>query len=162
MRNRLTAPSAKDDGSSVDSWICSMIWTWKLDEGNIQTTLLGWWLALMAHGDSRVVVSGGIILNKFRRFLERLSQEIEEDQLQGLKFILQGSIPSGHLEKCSKPRDLFSKMIQQGLLGEDNLGNLEKLLTDVRRLDLVKRVTAFRQSESPGNVTALGFPHFSL
>ncbi|XP_066027018.1 uncharacterized protein [Pocillopora verrucosa] len=103
----------------------------------------------MAHGDSRVVVSGGIILNKFRRFLERLSQEIEEDQLQGLKFLLKGSIPSGHLEKCSKPRDLFSKMIQQGLLGEDNLGNLEKLLTDVRRLDLVKRVTAYRQSESP-------------
>ena len=116
----------------------------------------------MAHGDSRVVVSGGIILNKFRRFLERLSQEIEEDQLQGLKFLLKESIPSGHLEKCSKPRDLFSKMIQQGLLGEDNLGNLEKLLTDVRRLDLAKRVTAFRQSESPGNVTALGFPHFSL
>ena len=116
----------------------------------------------MAHGDSRVVVSGGIILNKFRRFLERLSQEIEEDQLQGLKFILQGSIPSGHLEKCSKPRDLFSKMLQQGLLGEDNLDNLEKLLTDVKRLDLVKRVRVYRQSELPGNVIALDFLHFSL
>ena len=116
----------------------------------------------MAHGDSRVVVSGGIILNKFRIFLERLSQEIEEDQLQGLKFILQGSIPSGHLEKCSKPRDLFSKMLQQGLLGEDNLDYLEKLFIDVQRLDLVKRVRAYRQRESPGNVTALDFLYFYL
>ena len=116
----------------------------------------------MAHGDSRVVVRGGTILNKFRRFLERLSQEIEEDDLDGLKFLLQGPIPLGHLEKCSKPRDLFSRMIRQDLLGEDNLDYLEKLLTDVKRLDLVKRVRAYRQSESPGNVTALDFLHFSL
>ena len=53
-------------------------------------------------------------------------------------------------------------MIRQNLLGEDNLDNLEKLLTGVKRLDLVKRVRAYRQSESPGNVTALDFLHFSL
>ena len=116
----------------------------------------------MAHGDSRVVVSGGTILNKFLRFLERLSQEIEEDDLHGMKFLLQGLIPLGHLEKCSKPRDLFSRMIRQDLLGEDNLDYLEKLLTGVNRLDLVKRVRAYRQSESPGNVTALDFLYFYL
>ena len=116
----------------------------------------------MAHSDSRVVVSGITVLNKFRRFLERLSQEIEEDDFRGMKFILEGSIPSGPLENCSKPRDLFSKMIHLCLLGEDNLDYLEKLLTDVKRLDLVKRVRAYRQSESPGNVTALDFLHFSL
>ena len=116
----------------------------------------------MAHSDSRVVVSGITVLNKFRIFLERLSEEIEEDELQGMKFLLQGLIPIGYLENCSKPRDLFSRMIRQDLLGEDNLDYLEKLLTDVKRLDLVKRVRAYRQSESPGNVTALDFLHFSL
>lgn len=105
----------------------------------------------MAHGDSRVVVSGGIIfLTRFRRFLERLSQEIEQDQFEGLKFLLRGLIPAGHLEECRKPRDLFTKMMQQGLLGKDNLDNLQELLTDVNRLDLVQRVIAYRQSESPG------------
>ena len=49
----------------------------------------------MAHSDSRVVVSGITVLNKFRIFLERLSEEIEEDEFQGMKFILQGSIPLG-------------------------------------------------------------------
>ena len=118
--------------------------------------------ALMAHSDSRVVVSGITVLNKFRIFLERLSEEIEEDEFQGMKFILQGSIPLGYLEKCSKPRDLFSKMIHQGLLGEDKLDYLEKLLTSVRRPDLVERVRAYRQSESPGNVIALDFLYFYL
>ena len=116
----------------------------------------------MAHSDSRVVVSGITVLNKFRIFLERLSQEILEDEFQDMKFILQGSIPSGHLEKCSKPRHLFSKMIHQCLLGEDNLDYLEILLTSLRRPDLVERVRAYRQSESPSNVIALDFLYFYL
>ena len=79
-----------------------------------------------------------------------------------LEISNEGIIPSGHLEKCSKPRDFSSKMMQQDLFGEDNLDNLEKLLTDVGRPDLVKRVTAYRQSESPGNVIALDFLYFYL
>lgn len=103
----------------------------------------------MAHGDSRVVVSGGIILNRFRTFLERLSQEIEQDQLEGFKFILQDTIPLAHLEKCSTPRQLFTIMIQQDLLGEGKLANLEKLLTEVQRHDLVKRLEVYKQRELP-------------
>ena len=53
-------------------------------------------------------------------------------------------------------------MMQQDLFGEDNLDNLEKLLTDVGRPDLVKRVRAYRQSESSGNVIVLDFLYFYL
>ena len=116
----------------------------------------------MAHSNSRVVVRGRTLLTKFRRFLFRLSQEIAEDDLVGMKFLLQGLIPLGHLEKCSQPSDLLSIMIRQDLLGEDNLDYLEELLTDVKRLDLVQRVRAYRQSESPGNVIALDFLYFYL
>ena len=116
----------------------------------------------MAHSDSRVVVSGITVLNKFRIFLERLSQEIEEDEFQGMKFLLMDTIPEGILENCGKPRDLFSKMLKMALLGEDNLDYLEKLLTTVRRPDLVERVRAYRQSESPGKVIALDFLYFYL
>lgn len=112
----------------------------------------------MAHGDSRVVVSGGIILNRFRTFLERLSQEIEQDQLEGFKFILQDTIPLAHLEKCSTPRQLFTIMIQQDLLGEGKFANLEKLLTEVQRHDLVKRLEVYKQSELPGNEMTVDLP----
>ena len=110
------------------------------------------------HGDSPVVVRGGIILNRFLVFLERLSLEIEEDQLDGLKFLLQKSIPLAHLEKCLTSRQLFTRMMQQSLLGEDNLDNLEQLFTEVRRHDLVRHVRDYKQScvqvecELPGNV----------
>ena len=79
-----------------------------------------------------------------------------------MKILMKGYIPSGHLEKCSKPRDFSSKMMQQDLFGEGNLDNLEKLLTDVGRPDLVKRVRAYRQSESSGNVIVLDFLYFYL
>ncbi|KAL9955973.1 hypothetical protein ACROYT_G037382 [Oculina patagonica] len=100
----------------------------------------------MAHDGSPVVVSGGLIINRFRAFLERLSLEIQEDQLEGLKFLLEGNIPLGILEKCQTPRQLFSRMIQQSLLGEDNLDNLEQLFKEVKRSDLVERVRVFKQS----------------
>lgn len=111
----------------------------------------------MAHGGSPVVVSGGIIINRFRAFLERLSLEIEQDQLEGLKFLLQGNIPLGILEKCLTARQLFTRMMQQSLLGEDNLDNLEQLFTEAQRSDLAERVRVFKQSsveverELPGN-----------
>ncbi|KAJ7373679.1 Caspase 8, apoptosis- cysteine peptidase, like 2 [Desmophyllum pertusum] len=100
----------------------------------------------MAHGGSPVVVRGGVILNRFRAFLERLSLEIEQDQLEGLKFLLQENIPLGILEKCLTARQLFSRMIQTSLLGEGNLDNLEKLFTDIQRSDLAERVKVFKQS----------------
>ena len=112
----------------------------------------------MAHGGSPVVVSGGSIINRFLAFLERLSLEIEKDQFDGLKFLLQGKIPLGILENCLTPRQLFSRMMQHRLLGEDNLEILGQLFTDTQRSDLAERVKVFKQTsvemetELPGNV----------
>ena len=115
----------------------------------------------MAHGGPTVVVSGrakpDLIINRFRVFLERLSLEIEQDQLEGLKFLLHGNIPLGILEKCLTPRQLFTRMMQQSLLGEGNLDNLQQLFIDAQRSDLAERVRVFKQSsvevesELPGN-----------
>ena len=112
----------------------------------------------MAHGGSPVVVSGGTIINRFLAFLERLSLEIEEDQFDGLKFLLQQNIPLGILEKCHTPRKLFTCMMQRSLLGENNLEILEQLFKDTQRSDLAERVSVFRQSsvnmetQLPGNI----------
>ena len=105
----------------------------------------------MAHGDSPVVVSGrtkqpSFFISRFRAFLERLSREIEQDQLEGLKFLLHEYIPLGILEKCITPRQLFKRMMQQSLLGEGNLDNLQQLFTDAQRCDLAERVRDFKAS----------------
>ena len=104
----------------------------------------------MAHGNPPVV-GQRVVLNRFLSFQERLSQEIQNDQLEGLKSLLQDQIPAGILEQCCTARRLFNRMKQQGLLGEDNLGFLEQLLAEVGRADLVERIRDF-QSQSSMNV----------
>lgn len=112
-----------------------------------------------AQGGSAVVIRGPV-LNRFLVFVERLSQEIEENQLEGLKNLLHDHIPLGVLEECDKPRKLFNRMKQQGLLGENNLDFLEQLLQTVGRIDLVERIREFKKQsnmegerDSPGKIT---------
>ena len=114
-----------------------------------------------AQGGSPVVVRRPVLLNPFLVFVERLSQEIEKNQLEGLKNLLHGDIPLGVLEECDKPRKLFNRMKQQGLLGENNLDFLEQLLQAVGRTDLAESVRGFKKQsnmevecDSPGNITA--------
>jgi len=101
----------------------------------------------MAHGNPPVV-GQRVVLNRFLSFQERLSQEIQNDQLEGLKSLLQDQIPAGILEQCCTARRLFNRMKQQGLLGEDNLGFLEQLLAEVGRADLVERIRDFQSQSS--------------
>lgn len=101
---------------------------------------------------------GRPLLDPFQKLLERLSQEIEEEQLESLKLLLGNDIPAGTLEKCKTARKLFTCMKQKGLLGYNNLDFLGELLTEAQRLDLVEIVKDFKlqstmeiDSGYPGN-----------
>ena len=107
-------------------------------------------------------------LDRFQTFLERLSQEIEEEQLESLKFMLENHIPAGTLEKCKTARQLFKRMKQNSLLGYNNLNFLEGLLTEAQRPDLAEIVKDFKlqptmeiDSGYPGNY-GIRFPHTLL
>ena len=106
----------------------------------------------MADGSPVVVVWKRTLLNPFLVFLQRLSLEIEEDQFQSMKFLVKDSIPLGILEKCVSPRDLFSRMQQKCILGEENLDLLEEMMITVERTDLAKRVKAFKNSRSEDEI----------
>ena len=103
------------------------------------------------------------LLDPFQTLLEHLSQEVEQQQLEGLKFLLQKHIPAGTLEKCTTPRILFRCMKKKSLLGYNNLDLLEELLTQVQRLDLVERVKDFKLQPTmeigsgyPGTIVTMG------
>ena len=121
----------------------------------------------MANGDSG---GSGVVLNPFLTFLERLSQEIRNKELEGLKCLLEDKIPAGILEECCTPRKLFGRMKERGLLGENNLALLEQLLEAVNRLDLVNGIIkAFKEPPStdtecnlPGNGAFEVFKSFCL
>ena len=99
---------------------------------------------------------GRALLDPLQTFLERLSQEIEEEQLESLKFLLEKHIPAGTLQKCTTPRKLFKCMKQKGLLGNNNLDFLEELLTVAQRSDLVEIVKDFKMQ--PIMETDCGYP----
>ena len=114
------------------------------------------------------MASSGCFLDPFQTFLERLSQEIEEEQLESLKFMLDNHIPAGTLEKCKTARQLFKRMKQQSLLRSNNLDFLERLLTEAKRSDLVEIVKDFKRQPTmeidsgyPGNY-GTRFPHTLL
>ena len=104
----------------------------------------------------------------FQTFLERLSQEIEE-QLESLKFLLEKHIPAGTLEKCTTPRKLFKCMKQKSLLGYNNLDFLEDLLKVAQRSDLVEIVEDFKRQPTmeidsgyPGNYGIINYVYAGL
>ena len=114
------------------------------------------------------MASSGCFLDPFQTFLERLSQEIEEEQLESLKFMLETHMPAGTLEKCKTARQLFKRMKQQSLLRSNNLDFLEQLLTEAQRSDLVEIVKDFKRQSTmeidsgyPGNY-GIRFPYTLL
>ena len=121
----------------------------------------------MANGGSG---GSGEFLNPFLTFLERLSQEIRDEDLESLKYLLEDKIPARILEKCCTPRKLFSCMKQKGLLEQNNLAILEQLLKEVNRLDLVNGIIkAFKEPPCtdtecnlPGNGAFEVFKSFCL
>lgn len=101
-----------------------------------------------------------MLLSPIHVFLERLSKEIESDNLASFKFLLQKDIPDGILEKCSTARELFSCMMKNRLLGEDNLEYLKELLSETRK-DLLGRVEDF-ELQLKSRATAMVMVHFSF
>lgn len=97
------------------------------------------------HGSINSRSSGRTLINPFLTFLERISKEIVQDELESLKFLLDDYIPEGTLEKCITARKLFRCMKNHGLLGENNLDHLEQLLTRADRLDLAEEVKIFKE-----------------
>ena len=109
------------------------------------------------------------LLDPFQTFLERLSQEIEEEQLESLKFLLEKHIPAGTLEKCTTPRKLFKCMKQNSLLGYNNLDFLADLLKVAQRSDLVEIVEDFKRQPTmeidsgyPGNYGIINYVYAGL
>ena len=107
--------------------------------------------------------SGRALLDPLQTFLEHLSWEIEEEQLESLKLLLEKHIPAGTLEKCTTPMILLRCMKKKSLLGYNNLDFLEELLTEVQRLDLVEMVKDFKLQPTmeigsgyPGTIVTMG------
>ena len=75
-------------------------------------------------------------LSSFKSRLMTISTQLTKEDLDNMKFVLEDFLPKGKLQNVQKPHELFSLMIEAGLLSEDNLSRLAEVLKSAGRLDL--------------------------
>ena len=72
--------------------------------------------------------------------LMSISNQLTIDDLEKMKFCVQGYIPQWKLQNITKPFELFSLMMENDLLSPTNVNRLAKLLESAGRLDLLHLV----------------------
>lgn len=67
-------------------------------------------------------------LTPYRKMLYHVSEEITENDLEKMKFLLTNKIARGRLDVCTTPLDVLDEMERQNYLSEDRLEDLEETL----------------------------------
>lgn len=83
------------------------------------------------------------------RILYRISNEMRGQDLQNMKHLCHGQIPLGDLEKSTSPSALFQIMLQRRLISPGNLSHLDRLLDQIGRADLARKI------QTSGNDTTM-------
>ena len=79
----------------------------------------------------------------YKRFLLDLSDDIGNDDLRKLKYLLRGIIGEAFLEDCSEPIELLQQLEKQGVISEFNLLPLALLFQDIKNIRLKERVLEY-------------------
>lgn len=104
----------------------------------------------------------------YNAMLLKVSNRLASEDLRNLRFVLQDDIPAAKLEEASCGTDIFTAMQQKGsgvlcvcvalmksygslvaplgMIDQDNLGELKKVLDYVERKDLIKTVTEYEDN----------------
>ena len=85
----------------------------------------------------------------FKMNLMSISNQLTMEDLEKMKFFVQGNIPKGKLQFITKPFELFSLMMENDSLSPTDVNRLAKLLESAGRLDLLPLV---QQTEAEGKL----------
>ena len=76
----------------------------------------------------------------FMPLLLSIAKDLTDEDLENLKFLCEGTIPTGHLEAILQPRQLFTELIRCCALSDENKDPLASLLFHIGRHDLRNRL----------------------
>ncbi|XP_036401141.1 caspase-8-like isoform X2 [Megalops cyprinoides] len=88
-------------------------------------------------------------ISPYRKILYNLAEDVTEDNLRTIKHLLQ--LPRGKLEPSVSFLDLLVEMEKQGLLGEDHLEELERVLDHVDKR-LAARLQSYAAQRAGGGI----------
>ncbi|XP_068174077.1 FAS-associated death domain protein [Antennarius striatus] len=85
---------------------------------------------------------------RFNAVLLSISDELSPDELSKLKFLCVPLIRKRDRESIDTGSKLFQKLTETGSLAPDRTERLSELLAEIRRPDLVQKLTQFRTTAS--------------
>ncbi|XP_061791272.1 caspase-8 isoform X2 [Nerophis lumbriciformis] len=92
------------------------------------------------------------MLSNYRVMLYNIYNDITQDNMERMKFLLSGDLGRRQIEKCKTVLDIFIEMEKTGtLLSDTNLGKLHSILRDVDRqvaLTVEKHINARPQAQA--------------
>ncbi|KAM6307421.1 caspase-8-like [Aegotheles albertisi] len=87
-------------------------------------------------------VPGRARVSAYRYLLFQLSEDITEDELKSLKFLLGKELPKCKLNSTTTTLDVFIEMEKKGILGEDNRSVLKSVCAEIN-FSLLKRIEEY-------------------
>ncbi|NWX23760.1 CASP8 protein, partial [Aegotheles bennettii] len=87
-------------------------------------------------------VPGRARVSAYRYLLFQLSEDITEDELKSLKFLLGKELPKCKLNPTTTTLDVFIEMEKKGILGEDNRSVLKSVCAEIN-FSLLKRIEEY-------------------
>jgi len=91
-------------------------------------------------------------MSGFRMILNRISQNIRQDELSRMKFMCADHIPKRKMEDIVTPLNLWEVLMEKEIIGPMKVEFIENLLVQIDRLDLLDLFNDLRRTglEGPG------------
>ncbi|XP_069790476.1 CASP8 and FADD-like apoptosis regulator isoform X1 [Narcine bancroftii] len=84
-------------------------------------------------------------VSSYRQLLVDINEDLTQEDLRSILFLLSYQIPKGRLETVKSFLDLVVELEKAGKIDENNLAVVEDCLTNIRRIDLTKKIQKYKQ-----------------
>ncbi|KAL3056515.1 hypothetical protein OYC64_019074 [Pagothenia borchgrevinki] len=86
------------------------------------------------------------VLPKFRVLMANINEDMAAEDLSNVKFLLSSTIPRENMEKATSFLDVIIELEKLDIVSPERVDSVEKCLRDIGRVDLAKKVSAYKMS----------------
>ncbi|XP_035029786.2 CASP8 and FADD-like apoptosis regulator isoform X1 [Hippoglossus stenolepis] len=92
------------------------------------------------------IPKGQQVLPEFRVLMAHISEDLANEDLNNVKFLMGSTLPRETMEKAKNFLDVISEVERLDLVSPERVDIVEQCLTNIGRVDLAKKVTKYKMS----------------